>query len=80
VLDLACGEGYGTYSLARVAARAIGIDVDPNVISHARHKYIRHNVEFKAGSMTHVPIEGEHIFDVIVCVEALNTSTTTKSS
>jgi hypothetical protein len=30
--------------------------------------------------MTHVPIEGEHIFDVIVCVEALNTSTTTKSS
>jgi hypothetical protein len=35
------------------------------------HKYIRHNVEFKAGSMTHVPIEGEHIFDVIVCVEAI---------
>jgi 2-polyprenyl-3-methyl-5-hydroxy-6-metoxy-1,4-benzoquinol methylase/GT2 family glycosyltransferase len=71
VLDLACGEGYGSYLLARTAESVVGVDIDENAIKHARNKYIKQNLEFKVGSVTEVPIAGECRFDVAVCFEAL---------
>jgi glycosyltransferase involved in cell wall biosynthesis/ubiquinone/menaquinone biosynthesis C-methylase UbiE len=71
VLDLACGEGYGSHLLAKTAISVMGIDIDENSIKHARNKYIKQNLEFKAGSITEVPIGGESLFDVAVCFEAL---------
>ena len=71
VLDLACGEGYGSYLLARSAESVVGIDIDEKTIKHARNKYIKRNLEFKVGSITDVPITGERLFDVAVCFEAL---------
>jgi glycosyltransferase involved in cell wall biosynthesis/ubiquinone/menaquinone biosynthesis C-methylase UbiE len=71
VLDLACGEGYGSYLLAKTAKSVMGIDIDENSIKHARNKYIKQNLEFKTGSITEVPIGGESLFDVAVCFEAL---------
>src|SRR5262245_34041825 len=71
VLDLACGEGYGSYLLARTAESVVGIDIDEDAIRHARNKYLKQNIEFKVGSITEVPIVGEHCFDVAVCYEAL---------
>ena len=71
VLDLACGEGYGSYLLAKTAKSVAGIDIDNNTIKHARNKYIKQNLEFRVGSITEVPIGGESIFDVAVCFEAL---------
>src|ERR1700752_4782643 len=71
VLDLACGEGYGSYLLAKSAKSVVAIDIDENSIKHARNKYIKQNIEFKVGSVTEVPIAGEHLFEVIVCFEAL---------
>jgi len=71
VLDLACGEGYGSYLLARTAESVVGIDIDEDAIRHARNKYLKQNLEFKVGSITEVPIVGEHCFDVAVCYEAL---------
>jgi GT2 family glycosyltransferase/2-polyprenyl-3-methyl-5-hydroxy-6-metoxy-1,4-benzoquinol methylase len=71
VLDLASGEGYGSHLLARTAKQVVGIDIDENSIKHARNKYIKHNLQFKVGSITEVPITGDHLFDVAVCFEAL---------
>ena len=71
VLDLACGEGYGSYLLAKTAKSVLGIDIDNNSIKHARNKYIKQNLEFRVGSITEVPIGGESLFDVAVCFEAL---------
>src|SRR5262249_48754119 len=71
VLDLACGEGYGSNLLASAAASVVGIDIDDNVISHASQKYRRANLRFLAGSVTAVPIQQDHCFDVIVCFEAI---------
>ena len=71
VLDLACGEGYGSYLLAKSAKSVVAIDIDENSIKHARNKYIKQNIEFKVGSITEVPIAGEHLFEVVVCFEAL---------
>jgi SAM-dependent methyltransferase len=71
VLDLASGEGYGTYLLSRTASSILGVDVDARSVRHASNKYVRDNLQFKVGSILDVPIEGKHVFDVIVCFEAL---------
>jgi 2-polyprenyl-3-methyl-5-hydroxy-6-metoxy-1,4-benzoquinol methylase len=39
VVDLACGEGYGSAALARSAASVIGVDANPEAFEHARIKY-----------------------------------------
>jgi SAM-dependent methyltransferase len=46
VVDLACGEGYGTDVLARRAARVTGVDANPEAHEHARLKYTRPGVRF----------------------------------
>jgi 2-polyprenyl-3-methyl-5-hydroxy-6-metoxy-1,4-benzoquinol methylase len=46
VVDMACGEGYGTDELARRAARVTGVDANPDAFEHARLKYTRPGVAF----------------------------------
>ena len=46
VVDMACGEGYGTAVLARRAARVTGVDANPEAHEHARLKYSRPGVRF----------------------------------
>jgi SAM-dependent methyltransferase len=46
VVDMACGEGYGTAVLARRAARVTGVDANPDAHEHARLKYTRPGVRF----------------------------------
>jgi len=71
VLDLGCGEGYGTYMLAREATSVAGVEIDKPTIQHARSKYIKDNLEFIEGSVLTVPIEGEKEFDIVVCFELI---------
>ncbi|WP_162199193.1 glycoside hydrolase family 99-like domain-containing protein [Methanoculleus sediminis] len=71
VLDLACGEGYGSFLLAKYAERVVGIDIDKNTVKHASERYRKSNLEFREGSIEKIPIEGENLFDAIVCFEAL---------
>jgi SAM-dependent methyltransferase len=46
VVDMACGEGYGTEVLARRAREVTGIDANPEAFEHARLKYTRPGVSF----------------------------------
>ncbi|MBA3264102.1 MAG: methyltransferase domain-containing protein [Thermoleophilaceae bacterium] len=46
VVDMACGEGYGTEVLARRARRVTGVDANPDAHEHARAKYTRPGVSF----------------------------------
>ena len=71
VLDLACGEGYGSFFLAKNAQCVLGIDIYPKTIQHALKAYPKDNLEFKEGSILDIPVSGSKIFDVIVCFEAL---------
>ena len=43
VLDIACGEGYGSSLLAACATSVVGVDVAANAVAHAALKYRRHN-------------------------------------
>jgi 2-polyprenyl-3-methyl-5-hydroxy-6-metoxy-1,4-benzoquinol methylase len=47
VLDMACGEGYGSDVLAAVAASVVGIDANPETHEHARLRYRRENLRFE---------------------------------
>ena len=46
VVDMACGEGYGTRVLARRAASVTGVDANPEAHEHARLKYSAPGVRF----------------------------------
>lgn len=70
-LDLACGEGYGSFMLSQEADSLAGVDIDEASMRHASSKYIKENLRFIKGSITDIPIKGKKIFDVIVCFEAI---------
>ena len=47
VVDLACGEGYGSAVLARTAASVVGVDANPEAHEHARLRYVAPNLRFE---------------------------------
>jgi 2-polyprenyl-3-methyl-5-hydroxy-6-metoxy-1,4-benzoquinol methylase len=47
VIDMACGEGYGSSVLARVAAGVVGVDANPDAFEHARLRYRAPNLRFE---------------------------------
>ena len=70
VLDVASGEGYGSYILAEHSKRVVGVDIDEQTIIDASKKYHRGNLNFVVGSADNVPIKNA-CFDVIVCFETI---------
>ncbi len=46
VLDLGCGEGYGSDALAHTAHFVVAADRNVEVVQHARQKYTRANLAF----------------------------------
>src|SRR5947209_2112165 len=49
VLDMACGEGYGSEVLSRSAAAVVGVDANPDAFEHARLRYGRAHLRFERG-------------------------------
>lgn len=47
VVDMACGEGYGSEVLARGAASVVGVDANPEAHEHARLRYARQGLRFE---------------------------------
>lgn len=47
VIDMACGEGYGSDVLSRSASAVIGVDANPEAHEHARLRYTRENLRFE---------------------------------
>lgn len=46
VIDMACGEGYGSAVLAGAAASVVGVDANPEAHEHARLRYTVPNLGF----------------------------------
>jgi ubiquinone/menaquinone biosynthesis C-methylase UbiE len=68
VLDIACGDGYGTALLADVAYKVEGVDLDSKTIEYASKKYLRQNINFTIGDILNIPFE-DNFFDLIICFE-----------
>ena len=70
VLDVACGEGYGSDLLAQVAGTVIGIDIDVQTVLTAAARYRRPNLNFLAANANSIPIEHASI-DVVTSFETI---------
>ena len=71
VLDVACGEGYGSALLARHAAHVTGADLSDAAIAHAKRAYTKlANVDFLCAPCTRLPIADSSI-DVAVSFETI---------
>jgi 2-polyprenyl-3-methyl-5-hydroxy-6-metoxy-1,4-benzoquinol methylase len=47
VVDLACGEGYGSAVLAEFASEVVGVDANPDAYEHATLRYSRPGLRFE---------------------------------
>ncbi len=70
VLDIACGEGYGSFLMAQHAKRVIGVDISEEAVKHAGVKYSGQNLSFRQGSADKIPLEDGQV-DVVVSFETL---------
>lgn len=70
VLDIACGEGYGSNLIAQKALSVIGVDNAPKVIRHAAAKYRRENLKFLTGDCLKIPLPPQSV-DVVVSFETI---------
>jgi 2-polyprenyl-3-methyl-5-hydroxy-6-metoxy-1,4-benzoquinol methylase len=69
VLDLACGEGYGSEVLARTVAGVVGLDANPEAHEHARLRYVRPNLTFERGLVETYGEPGQ--FDAVVFLQTI---------
>lgn len=70
VLDIACGEGYGSLLLAKTSKIVFGVDIDKDSIDAATLKYKKDNLQFIESSATHIPLEDDSI-DIVVSFETI---------
>jgi 2-polyprenyl-3-methyl-5-hydroxy-6-metoxy-1,4-benzoquinol methylase len=69
VLDMACGEGYGSEVLSRSARSVTGLDANPEAHEHARQRYVRQNMRFDRGLVETYGSAGD--YDVVVFLQTI---------
>lgn len=73
VLDLACGEGYGSALLMQYGAKkVVGVDISVETIEKAKQLFGSTGAEYIAGdAQTVAQLLGESVFDVVVSIETI---------
>lgn len=70
VLDVACGEGYGSAMLAEVAQSVTGVDVSAEAVDHAAARYRKPQLSFLRGDCAALPC-ADAAFDLVVSFETI---------
>lgn len=70
VLDIACGEGYGSNLMSERAQYVYGVDIDNETILKAQKKYRKENLVFQIGRADLIPIK-ENSIDIVVSFETI---------
>ena len=70
VLDIACGEGYGSFMLSQIARSVVGVDIDSKTVADASTKYCAENLSYKIGSCIELPLSDRSV-DLVVSFETL---------
>ncbi len=70
VLDIASGEGYGSYMISQVAKRVVGVDISSEAIQSAKLRYQSSNLSFVEGGCENIPLPDASV-DVIVSFETI---------
>jgi len=70
VLDAACGVGYGSHFLTRVATEIVGIDVSEDAIAYATSHYAGDSIRFELMNVERMEF-GPGEFDVVCSFETV---------
>ncbi|MGV8947240.1 MAG: class I SAM-dependent methyltransferase [Lutibacter sp.] len=70
VLDIASGEGYGSYLLSNYAQSVTGVDIHNDTIEFSNNKYKNNNLTFIQGSTSKIPMLSNSV-DVVISFETI---------
>lgn len=70
VLDIGCGEGYGSFYLASVAESVKALDYDNAVIDYAKDKYQKDNLRFYTMDVNNLSSLNDR-FDVVTSFQVI---------
>lgn len=70
VLDIASGEGYGSFLLSKTAQQVYGVDIDQSSVNHANKKYVKNNLQYLQGSTDNIPLQDNSV-DIVFSFETL---------
>jgi ubiquinone/menaquinone biosynthesis C-methylase UbiE len=70
VLDVACGEGYGSSRVAEIASEVVGVDLDEPTIAAAAERYRAENLRFEVADAAALPFT-DATFDLCVAFECI---------
>jgi ubiquinone/menaquinone biosynthesis C-methylase UbiE len=71
ILDIACGNGYGTFILSgAVREKVIGGDIEVKTVEQCRQTFTRQNLVYEVLDATKLPF-GDETFDIVVSFETI---------
>lgn len=70
VLDIGCGDGYGTYKLSVTGYKAVGVDLSEVMIQKGKERGEGSNLSFIKGDLSALPFENEQ-FEAIMAINSL---------
>ena len=68
LLEIGCGEGYGTALLARRATTVLGVDYDATTITHAARTYLQ--ASFVRANLAALPVRNASV-DVVATLQVI---------
>src|SRR5699024_8847099 len=70
VIDIGCGDGYGTHLLKENGYDVLGVDLSEEMIALAREKKIHEDIPFQQGDICSLPFQG-NAFDGALIVNVI---------
>jgi len=70
VLEVGCGDGYGSFYLTKVAAKVIGVDYESDIILRAQKEYKADNLKFICMDAIELGFE-DNSFDIICAFQVI---------
>ncbi|MGN1401043.1 MAG: class I SAM-dependent methyltransferase [Bacillus sp. (in: firmicutes)] len=70
VIDIGCGDGYGTMKLHRAGYKVTGLDLSTEMIDLAKQRTAESSLPFAEGDMCDIPF-ADGVFDAVMAINSI---------